>query len=66
MTGYQDGSGPKGPGRLAARVSKTTASLVLRGANPRSIPAPTQEGVRAAARQLGYVRNQAAITRKST
>jgi DNA-binding LacI/PurR family transcriptional regulator len=49
----------------AAGVSKTTASLVLRGANPGGIPAPTQERVRAAARQLGYVRNQAATELRS-
>ena len=73
VTGYQDGSDPKGPGRRPtltdvardARVSKTTASLVLRGADPRNIPAPTQERVRAAARQLGYVRNQAATELRS-
>lgn len=73
MTRYQDGSGPQEPGRRPtltdvardARVSKTTASLVLRGANPRNFPDPTQERVRAAARQLGYVRNQAATELRS-
>jgi LacI family transcriptional regulator len=44
-----------------ARVSKTTASLVLRYSEPPNIPAATRDRVRDAARRLGYVRNQAGI-----
>ncbi len=48
-----------------AGVSVTTASLVLRVAHPRNISPQTQERVRATARQLGYVRNQAATDLRS-
>ena len=48
-----------------AGVSVTTASLVLRVAHPRNISPPTQERVRAIARRLGYVRNQAATDLRS-
>jgi LacI family transcriptional regulator len=48
-----------------AGVSVTTASLVLRLPHPANIGPATQERVRAAARQLGYVRNQAATDLRS-
>ncbi len=48
-----------------AGVSVTTASLVLRVAHPPNIGPRTQEHVRAVARQLGYVRNQAATELRS-
>jgi LacI family transcriptional regulator len=49
----------------AAGVSVTTASLVLRVPHPLNIGLPTQERVRATARRLGYVRNQAATDLRS-
>ena len=48
-----------------AGVSVTTASLVLRVPHPPNIGRQTQERVRATARQLGYVRNQAATDLRS-
>lgn len=48
-----------------AGVSVTTASLVLRVPHPPNIGPQTQERVRAAARRLGYVRNQAATDLRS-
>ena len=48
-----------------AGVSVTTASLVLRVPDPPNITPATQERVRAIARQLGYVRNQAATELRS-
>jgi LacI family transcriptional regulator len=68
VTSDHDGNGHNHSGRRAptladvaqdARVSKTTAALVLREPSPRNISAPTQDRVRASARRLGYVRNQA-------
>jgi len=68
--GGSDHNGSKRPPTLTdvardAQVSKTTASLVLRSANPPNISARTQDRVRAAAGQLGYVRNQAATELRS-
>src|ERR1700728_3900807 len=65
-----DGQGHDRPPTLAdvareAGVSVTTASLVLRVAHPPNIGPRTQERVRAVARQLGYVRNQAATELRS-
>ena len=73
MTEQHPGGGAPGRGRpptLAdvareAGVSVTTASLVLRIPHPRNIGPGTQERVRATARQLGYVRNQAATDLRS-
>ncbi len=48
-----------------AGVSVTAASLVLRLPDPHNIGTGTQERVRAAARRLGYVRNQAATDLRS-
>jgi LacI family transcriptional regulator len=48
-----------------AGVSVTTTSLVLRLPNPPNIGSRTQERVRATARRLGYVRNQAATDLRS-
>jgi LacI family transcriptional regulator len=48
-----------------AGVSVTTTSLVLRLPDPPNIGPGTQERVRAAARRLGYVRNQAATDLRS-
>jgi len=48
-----------------AGVSVTTASLVLRLPDPSNIGPGTQERVRATARRLGYVRNQAATDLRS-
>ncbi len=42
-----------------AQVSTTTVSLVVRVPDPPNITARTQQRVRAAVQQLGYVRNQA-------
>jgi LacI family transcriptional regulator len=62
-SGDQDGPRDRRP-TLAdvareAQVSPTTVSLVLRVPNPPNITARTQERVRAAVQQVGYVRNQA-------
>ncbi len=73
MTEQHRGSDDRGDGRqptLAdvareAGVSVTTASLVLRVEHPSNIGRRTQERVRAVARQLGYVRNQAATELRS-
>jgi LacI family transcriptional regulator len=73
MTEQDPGDGAAGRGRpptLAdvareARVSVTTASLVLRVPDPPNIGPKTQKRVRATARQLGYVRNQAATDLRS-
>lgn len=51
-----------------AKVSRTTVSLVLNEVAGASIPAPTREKVRQAAKELGYVPNataQALATRRS-
>jgi LacI family transcriptional regulator, galactose operon repressor len=48
-----------------AGVSVTTTSLVLRLPDPPNIGPGTQERVRAAAKRLGYVRNQAATDLRS-
>jgi LacI family transcriptional regulator len=73
MTEQHPGGGTPGHGRpptLAdvareAGVSVTTASLVLRLPDPPNIGPGTQDRVRATARQLGYVRNQAATDLRS-
>jgi LacI family transcriptional regulator len=48
-----------------AHVSVTTTSLVLRVPHPPNIGPETQERVRAAAKRLGYIRNQAAMELRS-
>lgn len=61
-TGQGDGAAPKRPTlkdvAVAAGVSKSTVSLVLRGGG--HIPEPTRERVRSAMRRLGYVYNRGA------
>nr|WP_268957775.1 LacI family DNA-binding transcriptional regulator [Ruania zhangjianzhongii] len=60
--GQGDSSAPKRPTlkdvAVAAGVSKSTVSLVLRGGG--HIPEPTRERVRSAMRRLGYVYNRGA------